>query len=282
MAYPQPSADQYAIDGYKFFRLNTLLASPGDIYESGQSSNGICIGPDSDIANVMVAYFDQQQPNQMNQAKISPSRSIVGRLDSNNDGSYLPSGRPGRILLWSGDTWNPNFEPPTVSDNNFIILETPTLDVIEYFEEQPSLVPQRNDKTWFYQQLLFPAAVSTTPGSIIVTVPYYGRRFARINVFIPGVFESVPPIDVAVYGTILNLGDGVSNPTTLITSLTDITTDFDVPVNAGTIESTPAIDTPNGGVFDLLTVLVTAHDHTNQPPNGVLIRIITSDTPCPP
>ena len=75
MSYPQPSADQYAIKGYQFFRLNTLLTSPGDIYQSQQSGHAFAIGPESDISNVNVAYFDDQVPNFMAQTVISPQRA---------------------------------------------------------------------------------------------------------------------------------------------------------------------------------------------------------------
>ena len=62
MSYPQPNADQYAINGYQYFRLNTLLSSPGDIYESAQSALAIALGPESDISRVAVAYYDDQVP----------------------------------------------------------------------------------------------------------------------------------------------------------------------------------------------------------------------------
>jgi len=60
MSYPPPNPDQYALNGYKFFRLNTPLISDGDMYESQQGANGFAIGPDSDISKVNIGYFDEQ------------------------------------------------------------------------------------------------------------------------------------------------------------------------------------------------------------------------------
>ena len=50
MSYPPPNPDNYALNGYKFFRLNTPLTSDGDMYESAQGGQGFAIGPQSDLS----------------------------------------------------------------------------------------------------------------------------------------------------------------------------------------------------------------------------------------
>jgi hypothetical protein len=180
VSYPQPDANKYAANGYDFFRLNTLLASGGDIYESEQSGLALAIGPDSDIANVGINYFDQQVTNFLAELHVSHSRSFVSRVDANNDKVYAPAQRPGRVFIWPDDRWNPSFFP--FVDGTYLpasstqILETPRLDVIQYFTNPPSLVPLRNDKTWFYQTIATPGS----GGYAFVTIPYYGRRYAKI------------------------------------------------------------------------------------------------------
>ena len=97
MSYPQPDSNQYAIKGYQFFRLNTLLTSPGDIYESAQSGHSIAIGPESDLANINVAYFDDQVETFMQRTTISPLRAFVGRIDARNDAVTAPVERRARL-----------------------------------------------------------------------------------------------------------------------------------------------------------------------------------------
>lgn len=181
MSYPQPNADQYAINGFQFFRLITRLVSPGDIYQSQQSGLGFALGPESDIANVNVAYFDNQAPNFLNQTVLSPERAFVGRIDSRNDTTFAPAGRPGVILFWSANLYDPAYRPialpaafnPAIDAIQFI---SPVLDVVEYFKPQDSLGPGRIDKEFSFQN--YPVVT----GRFYLVVPYYGRKYASINI----------------------------------------------------------------------------------------------------
>lgn len=176
MSYPQPNADAYALGGAGFFRLNTLLSSPGDIYESEQGSAGLALGPDSDIANVNVAYYDPQfAGNFMQFATISPQRSLVGTVAARNDAQYAPSGRPGRIMFWIDDIYDPSFRPRSFnSGTDSIQFVAPRLDVIEYFSPQASLVTPRNDKSFVFQNYI-------VSGTLFIVVPYYGRKYCYVN-----------------------------------------------------------------------------------------------------
>lgn len=180
MSYPQPSADQYCIKGYQIFRLNTPLASPGDIYESAQSCHAMAVGPESDIANVNVAYFDDQRAGTfMSSTVISPQRAFVGRVDARNEATYAPSGRPGKVLFWSNDIYDPDYRPiaipaPFDPDDDLIEFVPPQLDVIQYFKPIQSLGPARIDKEYVFQN--YPIA-----SRFYLVIPYYGRKYAFVE-----------------------------------------------------------------------------------------------------
>jgi hypothetical protein len=179
VAYPQPSSNDYATGGFEYFRLLTPLTSPGDIYESEQSGHALALGPQSDVANVNVAYFDKQVATFVNQTQAGPPRSFVGRIDANNVDFYVPSQRPGRILLWPSDLYDPTFIPTDFDpDNASLTFITPILDVIQYFKEPDSLVPVRNDKTF-----RFPALDVTGVGEQFLVIPYWGRKYACCRIF---------------------------------------------------------------------------------------------------
>lgn len=182
MSYPQPDANQYAIRGYQFFPLSTVISSPGDIYESAQSGHAFAIGPQSDIANVNLAYFDDQAgPTNMQRQVISANRAFVGRIDARNDATYAPSQRPGKILFWSDDLYDPNYRPrlPTTFNpvTDSITFVPPVLEVIEYFKPIDSLGPARADKEFVFQTY----DVGAGGGTFFLVIPYYGRKYAAVT-----------------------------------------------------------------------------------------------------
>jgi hypothetical protein len=180
VSYPQPDSDLYAIRGYQFFRLNTFLSSPGDIYESKQSGHGIAVGPESDLANINVAYFDDQVPTFMQRTTISPNRAFIGRVDARNDSVYVPANRTAKILFWAADIFDPNYRPiafpaafnPATDAIEFV---PPRLDVIEYFKPLGSVTPGRDDKKFLFQN--YPVVL----GRFFLVVPYYGRKYASVQ-----------------------------------------------------------------------------------------------------
>jgi hypothetical protein len=176
MSFPQPDATEYATNNYGFFRLNTPLSSPGDIYESNQSGHAFTVGPNSDIANVNMAYFDDQVPTFMQFMTISPTRSFTGLLNARNEATYDPSGRPGRILFWADDIYDPNFKPHAFVAGDAIQFVPPVLDVIQYFTPLASVVPSRINKEFVFQNYVVPSGQT-----LYIVVPYYGRKYAFVN-----------------------------------------------------------------------------------------------------
>lgn len=208
MSFPQPQADPYAVNNYGFFRLFTPLSSPGDIYQSTQSCHAVCVGPNSDIANVNVAYFDDQvKPTFLQTMTISPTRSFVGALNARNDATFTPANRPGRIMFWADDIYDPNFRPRGFNlANDTIEFVAPMFDVIQYFAPQTSLVPARSDKSFVFQNY------NIIGGVQYLVVPFYGRKYCYIQFTNR---QAVLPITFGILGVNYAITqDGTSNPYT--------------------------------------------------------------------
>lgn len=177
MSYPQPDADAYSTNTYGFFPISTPLSSPGDIYESPQSGHAFAVGPNSDIANVRMAYFDDQAvPGFMQFVTLSPRRALVGAINARNESSFTPANRPGKVLFWADDIFDPNYRPTgfvTLTDT--IQFSAPVLEVMEYFQTAPALGPARIDKEFVFQNYNFNA------GTFYLVIPYYGRKYCYIN-----------------------------------------------------------------------------------------------------
>ncbi len=184
MSYPQPSSDEATIGGLEFWRLNTPLVSPGDIYESLSSCRGFAVGPDSDIASVQIRYLDAtRRPTLMNSFEISPTRSFVGLVNAQNDEAYpsaAAGNRPGRILISSGDIYDPSYRPIGYNPaDDAISFTVPVLDVIQYFVDPPSLIPGRSDKDYQFKWYS-PAIIGS--GVQWIILPFYGRKYANLQI----------------------------------------------------------------------------------------------------
>lgn len=196
MSYPQPSANEYAVSGSKFFRLNTLISSAGDIYESAQGAHAFALGPESDISKVNIVYFDAQVPDFVNQTSISPHRAFTGRIDARNDATYQPADRPGRILLYPDEIYDPNYRPTGFNAlTDLMIFNTPQLDVIQFFTPQSGLQSTRNDKTFYAADV----PILGIGGVTYIVLPYYGRRYAYCEV---SNFSTGGPPPALTYGII--------------------------------------------------------------------------------
>lgn len=181
MSYPQPNSNQFATNGGGFFRLNTPLVSDGDIYESEQGAHGFAIGPDSDISRVTIAYFDPQQPQRQSLITVSPGRPFPGFVQAaNSEGLYVPSNRPGRILMWPTDIFNAQFQPEQGGiGTGRVDIEAPVLDIIEYFSPGPA-TPGRIDKTYYMEIIPW----QDGEGWYWV-IPFYGRKYASVGFSYP-------------------------------------------------------------------------------------------------
>ena len=183
MGYPQPEADKYVQSGFEFFRLFTTLGSDGDIYESAQGAQAFALGPNSDISRVNLGYQDPNATTsgRLVKAQISPQRAFTGLVNApNGQGNYLPAQRPGKILLWPDELYNADWVPSFIEAGWRLDIVPPVLDVIQYFKApDPTLDPQRSDKTYHFQRLPFPA--DDTKGWVLA-IPFYGRRYMSLKI----------------------------------------------------------------------------------------------------
>jgi len=259
MSFPQPAADDYAVNNYQLFRLNTPLSSPGDIYESPQGGHLVCVGPQSDIANINVAYFDDQVPGTFLQfATISPTRSFVGFVSARNEARFAPAHRPGRILCWADDIYDPSFRPRGFTAPDTIEFVPPQLDMIQYFTPLSSVVPPRSDKTFVFQNYKV-----ATGGRDNIVVPYYGRKYCYVQ------FTNRNAVTANIFGiTGVNYAitqNGTSNPYTQETAIR-----APASVAAGA-SVTVVITAQNQGMFDAL--LFSVNEAGPAP-----LRVVMSDT----
>lgn len=203
MSYPQPNSNAYSVGGSQFFRLLTPLTSPGDIYESEQSGHAFALGPESDVANVNVVYYDDQVPSFVTTTGIGPERSFTGLLVARNEVRYAPANRPGRILFYPADLYDPSYQPAGfVPNSQTLTFIPPMLDVIQYFSPQPSLVPRRLDKTFRFD------GIPNNGASGWIVVPFWGRKTGTVR------FDNycTNPVTFAVRGVTYYINDPASNP----------------------------------------------------------------------
>lgn len=197
MTYPQPNSNTAVLEGSNFFRLETTMLSPGDIYESQVSCKGVALGPRSDIDIINVAYFNDQMSGFMAIEQVSAGRLFVGRLDARNESSYSPSGVKGRILFWSDVV----FDPFAFQNDEVVALlgdcvtVKPRFDIIQYFTDVPSVAPERSDRTYYFESLRNANSQGDgNQGGIIL--PYYGRRYGSIRLK----NQTAAPLDYNVIG----------------------------------------------------------------------------------
>lgn len=252
--YFQPDSDLYCIDGYQFFRLNTLLSCPGDIFESKQGGHAFCIGPESDVAHVAMAYYDDQVSTYVNQTQIGPERAWNGRIDARNDAKYTPAGRPGRIFFWPTDLYDPEYVPSWHGVGVSGVYITPRLDVIEFFKPQ-DIVPARNDRTFSFQEI--PVGVN---GGYVV-LPYWGRKTASCRV----TNHTTGNVTWTLYGINYYMND----------SAAALETTLDTGTVAAGAQRAYVVKEGVNGMFDALVVRVVAASSDGPTP----IQVITSDTP---
>ncbi len=254
MSYPQPDADRYLLGGSKFFRLQTPLTSPGDIYESQQSGFAFALGPESDVSRVNIAYFDDQMgPSFVNTVAISNRRAFVGEVNARNDAMYSPSNRPGRVLIWPADAYDPSYIPSGfVPGSQTVTFISPVLDVIEYFQPQQSLLPQRNDKTYRFQQI-----PNSNGSSGWIVIPYWGRRSATIRL---SSFTVAVNVQIEVRGVDYIVTDSTSAAERTLLGAVAVPPGghIDLFIKASspsTFPPAPAVPTANG-TFDALSILL--------------------------
>lgn len=182
MTFPQPQTAPALLSYKDQFRLTTPLQSPGDIYEIESSFTSLCLGPDSDLAALLVTYYNSEiATTQLSNFRLTPQNPFAAKISPNLGQSYPTSvagGRLGRTLVSTIDVYDPNYRPLSFNvANDKMQFQVPVLDVIGWFGTPPTSLPiKRADKYYYTQYQPFAAGISW------VAYPYYGRKYAFLDI----------------------------------------------------------------------------------------------------
>jgi hypothetical protein len=166
-------------------------------------------------------------------------------------------------LFWADDLFDKDFKPPAFDPTvDTIYFVTPRLDVIQYFQSPPTLIPERNNKT--YNMRALPSPVLATADQYIM-IPYWGRRYGMVEV----TNKSTGPWSFelsAVNFSITTNAAGYHQITTIVA---------DAPIAANATSKT-IITATGTGMFDMLMLRFHRVGPGLDPVEGP-IRIFTSD-----
>lgn len=177
------------IAGQEYFRLKRVVDSPGDIYEVDQSTRAIYIGPDSDVGEVTVVYYNPTEPLNLETAQVAVNGPFVGRCDALMATRVASTGQPARILISPADIVKPDYVRPTVGAVNGPPKRrsnvSPVIDVICALKTLPAIPEVRSDRVLRFPQIPF-EDVSVVPGaddgSTDLVIPIYARRMTSVQI----------------------------------------------------------------------------------------------------
>lgn len=186
MSYPQAKSSKSVLEGQEFFRIHTELESNGDLYEVDTSAKAIVIGPNSDIQNVRVYYYDVQGNNQIESAIVSIDDPVVTRMNAFMAQEYPGLGAKARILIGSDDIvphlpGMPLVEPQVQGD--LIVWFKPVIDVLCYHRDPPSLPSTRGERQWQMPITILDRGEGTGISSYYF--PHYRRKYFHVRFFNP-------------------------------------------------------------------------------------------------
>jgi len=162
----------------EYFRLKRPVQSNGDIYELDVSTLAVYIGPDSDIAEVQMTYFNPDEPLDIETAVVSVNGPFVGRVDSLPKTKISSTGQNARILLNPVDIIDNAYIPPdSIALRRFNVPAI--IDVIASLKPLPEIPSVRADRTLRYSQVPYDGGANGTTELII---PIYGRRMVTVTV----------------------------------------------------------------------------------------------------
>jgi hypothetical protein len=220
----QTQASQEVLLSKNFWRLKKRIESSGDIFEIDTSLIALYVGPESDVADLQVTYYDKNVPGELQQAVISPGAPFIGRLDAQLDTTVVATGQRARILVSPADIVNPAYLRPQLLQPFRTIRVPPFIDLVGVFGDLIQVPMQRSDR----QFRTAAVAVGTDAGtgfadSVDVQFPIANRRCYTVSATRLAGFGT-RAVDVEVSGVVLTPA-GFSIPVILA--------DFTLPVIAG-------------------------------------------------
>lgn len=169
-----------------FYRLKQELQSSGDIFEVDVGTKAIYLGPESDISEVQIMYYNPDEPLSLETATVSVNGPFIGRIDTLLKTEVSSTGQPARILVSPVDLVNTAYVNP--STNPYRRYNLPTLiDLFFALQPLPEVPAVRPDRTIRLPQVPWsPSAVGMTDGSTDLYIPIYGRRMVSVQSFATG------------------------------------------------------------------------------------------------
>ncbi len=201
----------------EFYRLKEEILSQGAIFELNESAKAMYIGPDSDIGEVQVTYYNPDEPDQLETAVVSVNGPLVGRVDSLPISKVGSTGQPARILISPVDIVKPDYDPSggfSLDAAPQRTFRTPVLiDFMVALKGLPSIPEVRADRTIRLPQVPFQISTTTddSDGSTNLLIPIYGRRLVTITAVLHTVTTQARGVNLAV--ALVTLTPGAANPT---------------------------------------------------------------------
>jgi hypothetical protein len=182
MAAPSQQDVAAVLRSQEYYRLKRAIESPGDIFEINESAKAIYIGPDSDIGEVQITYFDPNVPLSLQTAQVSVNGPFVGRIDSLPKTKVSSTGQPARILVSPTDIVDNAYAVPL--SNAFRSFNVPAvIDLIFALQGLPDIPQVRADRTLRFPNVPYEnIPVASDDGSTDLIVPIYGRRMVTITI----------------------------------------------------------------------------------------------------
>ena len=166
----------------EYYRLKQVVQSPGDIYELDESAKAVYIGPDSDLAEVQLTYFNPDEPLALETATVSVNGPFVGRVDSLPKTMVPSTGQPARILVSPVDIVNNAYVRPGAPALRSYNIQA-QIDLIVALKSLPTIPAVRADRTFRLPRVPFNnIAAGPGLGSTDIIIPIYGRRLITVQV----------------------------------------------------------------------------------------------------
>lgn len=272
MSFPQTRADREVLASKDFWRLRTPLDSSGDIYELDTSARAFTIGPQSDVPQARVTYFDPQQPGAVQDLIVSIDAPFIGRIDALLDEAYPTTGGGGgatsapsaaRAFISPVDIIQNAYRPQFLIAGENLFYPQPQLDFITYLSSEPAGVPAKREAKEY--RLLVPIAGGGPTNSAWFVIPHYGRKyFAAVATAVP------PGYEMRVSGINLRAAGASSFTETYVPSAVF------TPISLGaTVATTIEVKASLHGFFDLIQVEIKGAP--TLPGGEPFLNIIQSD-----
>lgn len=157
--------------GQEYFRLTERILSVGAIFTIDQSLKAVVIGPQSELSELVLNYYDPQEPGSQNQVIVTPGTPFIGRIDALGATTFPVSGNPAVITAFPNQATTVAVPVPNIVP--------PLLDVLFYFSD-PSNVTLRRANFFSRQRFNY---LDTVPGDFenVALLPYFGRQKGSVQ-----------------------------------------------------------------------------------------------------